>query len=57
MITCPYCKIEMREILEYINVKNERQTVYYCPDCDSTLVLPPSAKSVVWHDAPEEATP
>ena len=57
MITCPYCKKEMRDIHEYINERFERQVVHYCLDCDCALILPPSAKSVVWHDNAGEAKP
>jgi len=50
MMTCPYCKKEMRDIHEYVNVKSVRVIVWYCPDCDFALLLPTTTISVVWND-------
>ena len=56
-MTCPYCKKEMRDIHEYVNVKSVRVIVWYCLDCDFALLLPTTTISVVWNDVFGETKP
>jgi glutaredoxin len=50
MITCPYCKKDMRDLHEYVNDKSIRVIVWYCPDSDFVLLLPTTTIGVEWHD-------
>jgi hypothetical protein len=54
MMTCPYCKKEMRDIHEYVNDKGTRVIVWYCPDSDFALLLPTTTIGVEWHDVSVE---
>lgn len=49
MIDCPMCSKMFRHIHEYISSQDiKKRIVYYCCDCDYTLILSKDVKSVIW---------